>query len=47
MGGARPVSAVGERRAESVSDRLSLYARCLGKQKGFGTDPRGSLDLSE
>ena len=39
--------AVGERRAENVSDRYELYARCREKRKGFGNDPMGSLDLSE
>ena len=45
-GGVRSVGTVRERRAKSVSDRLALHARCRGKRKGFGTDPRGSVDWS-
>ena len=46
-GDVRRVRIVGERRAESVTNRLELYARCRGKRKELESDLRCSLNLSE
>ena len=46
-GGARFVRITGERRAESVSNRLELYALCGGKQEELYSGPRCSPNLSD